>query len=213
MIKKVFIIASLIVVIGLIVFASYSGVISPATASVTASSMLVIVTAIYVIITRELVRETRNARKQEVLPFFKLQLQPVSMSSYGVKVVNHGNGPATNISLTLTLVPKKGSSKKTVSKEVNGVSPGDFVGFLSPFQGIELSEETSKSYEKIVLEGRCFDVFDEEHKIADEYDLEMLKDPDESPAFKSKKERYLRKEERYLREIKKYLRKISKNLG
>lgn len=128
-------------------------------------------------------------------------------------MVNHGNGPATDISITLTLVPKKGSSKKIVSKEVNGVSPGNFIGFLSPFQGIDLSEDTSKSYEKIVLKGKCFDVFDEEHPINDEYDLEMLKDPDESPAFKTNEERYLKKEERHLRKIEKYLGKISKNLS
>jgi predicted transcriptional regulator len=157
--------------------------------------ILVIVTGAYVIQTKNLVDETREARKREVMPILNLDLEPYAIGVMGPKVENIGNGPAVELDATIQLKPD-GEKYSITSKNI---ASGDFAGSLEPEVGIEAHED----YSELSIEGTCKDVYREEHPVKDDFNLELLanKDGAESMMNRDEKIRHLRKIESNLEEI------------
>ena len=130
------------------------------------SVILALVTAAYVILTWSLVTETRDARKQEVMPIFALELEGYAVGALGPKLKNIGNGPATSVSATFKLEPN-GQEHQVSSKNV---APGDFVGSLDP----EIPVDSKGDFDKLRVSGTYTNVFGEEKPFNDSIDLEMF---------------------------------------
>jgi len=129
------------------------------------SVILALVTAAYVILTWSLVTETRDARKQEIMPIFALELEGYAVGALGPKLRNIGNGPATSVSATFQLKPN-GQEHQTSSKNV---APGDFVGSLDP----KVPVDPDSDFEELCVSGTYTNVFGEEKPFNDSIDLEM----------------------------------------
>ena len=106
----------LILLLGGFLYGAYRGLLTPEFVSATATSVLVLITAGYAVLTLQLVRETRRSREQEVVPAFKLGIKPWAIGVYGVQIRNIGNGPAQDISATVSLQPDGPEGKSNVSK-------------------------------------------------------------------------------------------------
>ncbi|WP_436929086.1 hypothetical protein [Halosimplex halobium] len=130
------------------------------------SVILALVTAAYVILTWSLVTETRDARKQEVMPIFALELEGYSIGAMGPKLKNIGNGPATSVSATFQLKP--GGEEHQVSSK--NVAPGDFVGSLDP----KVPVNSDSGFEELRVSGTFTNVFGEEKPLDDSIDLEIF---------------------------------------
>ena len=130
------------------------------------SVILAFVTAAYVILTWSLVTETRDARKQEVMPIFALELESYAIGTAGPKLKNIGNGPATSVSATFQLKPD-GQEYQASSKNV---APGDFVGSLDP----KVPLESDSDFEELHVSGTYTNVFRERKPFNDSIDLEMF---------------------------------------
>jgi len=130
------------------------------------SVILAFVTAAYVILTWSLVTETRDARKQEVMPIFALELEGYAIGTAGPKLKNIGNGPATSVSATFQLKPD-GEEYQASSKNV---APGDFVGSLDP----KVPLDPDSNFEELHVSGTYTNVFGEEEPFTDSIDLKMF---------------------------------------
>ena len=130
------------------------------------SLMLALVTTAYVILTRSLVTETRDARKQEVMPIFALELEGYVVGALGPKLKNIGNGPATSVSATFQLKPN-GQEHQVSSKNV---APGDFVGSLDP----KVPVDSDSDFEELRVTGTYTNVFGDEKPLDDSIDLKMF---------------------------------------
>lgn len=130
------------------------------------SVILALVTAAYVILTWSLVTETRNARKQEIMPIFALDLEGYAIGALGPKLKNIGNGPATSVSATFRLEPK-GQAHQVSSKNV---APGDFIGSLKP----EVPADPDSEFEELLVSGTYTNVFGEKKTFTDSIDLEIF---------------------------------------
>lgn len=130
------------------------------------SVILALVTAAYVILTWSLVTETRDARKQEVMPIFALELEGYAVGALGPKLKNIGNGPAISVSATFQLKPN-GREHQVSSKNV---APGDFVGSLDP----KVPLDTDSDFEELRVSGTYTNVFGEKKPFNDSIDLEIF---------------------------------------
>ncbi|WP_152420752.1 hypothetical protein [Haloferax sulfurifontis] len=130
------------------------------------SVILALVTAAYVILTWSLVTETRDARKQEIMPIFALEMEGYAVGALGPKLRNIGNGPATSVSATFQLKPS-GQEHQASSKNV---APGDFVGSLDP----KVPVDPDSDFEELCVSGTYTNVFGEEKPFSDSIDLEMF---------------------------------------
>jgi len=130
------------------------------------SVILALVTAAYVILTWSLVIETRDARKQEVMPIFALEPEGYALGALGPKLKNIGNGPATSISATFQLKPD-GQEHQVSSKNV---APGDFVGSLNP----QVPMDSDSDFKELRVSGTYTNVFGEEKPLNDSINLKMF---------------------------------------
>jgi hypothetical protein len=188
-------------IIGVWVVSSYSALIGDSSepfnsviSSINAGSsvLLAAITAVYVILTGQLLRETKNARRQELMPIMNLDLEQYAIGALGPKLENVGNGPARDVDATVKLVP--GGKENTITSK--NIRPGDFAASVGP-----VSPDSHENYNKMVVEGEYTDAFGERECFKDEFDLAILENLDGAESMMDR--------DRQLREIK----KIRKDLG
>jgi len=165
-----------------------------------ATVILVIVTAVYAFLTWGMVKETRRARKQEVMPVINIDVEPFSIGAWAPKVENIGNGPALDVNATVQLEPG-GEAHELQSQNITA---GDFAGMLYP----QVNEDTHEEYDSLKIEGSVTDVFGDTDTFEAEYDLELLAELDGADSIMKRD-----KQERYLRSIDENLQEIAKNVN
>jgi len=138
--------------------------VEPSVISAGATLILVVVTAAYMLFTKEMVSETRNARQQDVKPILNLELKGWAMGGIGPKLENIGNGPAKDISVDISLTP--GGESHTITAE--NLPPGEFIGSDKP-NSAGFQEE---GYEKVVATGSFSDIYGKSEDLDQEIDLE-----------------------------------------
>jgi DNA-binding transcriptional ArsR family regulator len=164
-----------------------------------ATVILVIVTAAYVFLTWGMVKETRQARKQEVKPVMNLDVEPFSIGAWAPKIENVGNDPALDVSGTVRLEPG-GESYEVKSKNIPA---GDFTGSMNP----QVSEDTHEEYDSLTIEGEYMDVFGVKDTFEETYDLELLAELDGADSMMKRDQ-----EARHLRSIDKRLQSIAQSI-
>lgn len=169
------------------------------TINAAATVILVIVTASYVFLTWGMVKETREARKQEVKPVINLDVEPISIGAWAPKIENIGNGPALKVSGTVRLDPG-GESYEVQSKNIPA---GDFTGAMNP----QVSEDTHEQYDSLTMEGEYMDVFGVKDTFEETYDLDLLAELDGADSMMKRDQN-----ERHLRSINERLRSIAQSI-
>lgn len=191
----------LFIIGGLIAFlyASYIGFFDPPFVSAAATSGLVLVTAVSVILTISLLNEHRKTRQQDIIPVFKLQIKPISIGKSGIVARNIGNGPAQNIDITVTIYPQ---NSEHFLKYPN-VAEGDVIPIGNPFEDhIEF-----ENVEKITVSGDCEDVMGEDHLINDRHTIRETS-TDEYLLNRNDDEKYLKDLAKETKKIRQELKKI-----
>jgi len=157
--------------------------------------VLVIVTGVYAYLTWGMVRETRRARKQEVMPVMNLDVEPFAIGAWAPKIENVGNGPAIDVTGTVQFEPG-GEEHEIQSKNIPA---GDFTGSLDP----KVHEESHEKYDSMTVTGEYTTVFGDTESFEESYDLELLAKLDgaESMMKRDWKERYLQRVEQHLRSL------------
>jgi len=169
------------------------------TINAAATVILVIVTAAYVFLTWGMVKETRSARKQEVMPVINLDVEPFSIGAWAPKIENVGNGPALDVTGTVKLEPG-GEEYELQSKNIPA---GDFTGVLNP----QVSEDTHEEHDSLTVEGEYTDVFGETGTFEAEYDLELLAKLDGADSMMKRDQ-----QARHLKSIDQNLQSIAKSI-
>ncbi|MHC3379410.1 hypothetical protein [Haloarcula sp. H-GB5] len=126
----------MVIVILYLIYQVYNGEFTAQFASAIGSLGLVAATLISLSATRTTVREQRKAREQEIRPALQLTTNRVSASGNRFGIKNIGNGPANDISITLTATPKK-ESPINESQELTFSLPN-----LSPNESVRISAGT-----------------------------------------------------------------------
>lgn len=135
-----------------------------------ATVVLVLVTGGYVALTYRLVGETRDARRQEVMPVINVEPEPYAIGAYGAKVENVGNGPAKDVDATISLEPG-GPEHELRSKNI---AAGGFTGSLEP----EMKRDVAEDYERLEIDGCLTDVWGVRDDFHDVFDLGLLAEDD-----------------------------------
>lgn len=159
-------------ILGAFLYASYTGVLEPMFVSAVATAALVLVTAVSVCLTLLLLSEERQARQQEIMPSFKIELQGFYLGQYGIAIRNIGNGPAQDVEATLALKPN-GEKRKITYPNVDS---GDIIPVPKPFEDAKLNSDTLDGFDRIVIEGDCKDIIGNEKEFKDTYDFSTHKD-------------------------------------
>lgn len=167
-----------------------SGVLTGAQASVIATLALIVLTGAYAALTYQLVHETRKSREQEIRPVLDFQAQ-----EKGSYIMNVGGGAARKLSLTLELLPAGRTHSITHQSLPAGsqlaihVEPfssiadrgyGDLQIEGAKFSGIEITEgeefweNLDDPYERLVMRGRCENIWGQECEIKEEYSVFAL---------------------------------------
>lgn len=166
-------------------FGLFRDIIEPLSAVTTfvsagASILLVIVTAAYVVLTREMVAETEEARKQEVMPILDLEWKSINLGTWSPKLKNVGNGPAMDVEATIEVVPS-GEEHMIVSKNI---APGDFVGAISP----QITVDAAEMYDEVLVTGTYTNVFGETKTFETNFDLKILSNTNSADALMKRDE-------------------------
>lgn len=128
------------------------------------SVVLVVVTAIYAGLTWKLVRETKDARQQEIMPAISLELESVIHGAVTPVLKNIGNGPAREVNTELQLLPD-GPNEEFNRKSI--ASNGS-----SSTLGLQIGSERAEEYSELSVTGTCTDAFGKEYPIEDEICLD-----------------------------------------
>lgn len=159
----------LVITVIVLLFGAYQGLFQLTFITAIANSVLVLVTGVYAALTYLLVRETRRARRQEIMPVFTAGIDPLPGREvkYHVVLLNIGNGPAQDLEATLELVPDgaRGSIQSL------NVVPGGKIGAHDPFDSIEVLPEQLKPYEELRIRGCYKDLFGNSHDFSLVLDL------------------------------------------
>lgn len=140
-----------------------------------ATGILVLVTAVYVLTTWSLVRETREAREQEVMPVMKLELESHIIGGLSPAIKNIGNGPAMGIEGVLQLKPM-GEEFEISSKNL---APGESTVYIQPI----VPTETDEGFSELTVRGEYTNVFGKSESFTDDYNLELLSETSEFHPF------------------------------
>ena len=176
--------ALLACVTGVLLYAAIEGIITGGIASLAASLLLVLLTAVYALFTLWMAHETRRGRQQEIQPV--LEFRP---REYGSTIVNLGSGPARNIDVTLTLTPNGEShsvqwqalpSEREImipAEPFSSIADREYLGLQ--LQGIDIDWDTVEDgngdefwdefdehpYESLHMEGSCEDVWGNQQNV------------------------------------------------
>lgn len=180
----------LICVVGVLLYAAIEGIVTGGTASLAASLLLVLLTAVYAFFTLWMAHETRRSRQQEIQPV--LEFRP---REYGSTIVNLGSGPARNIDVTLTLMPDgeshsvqwqslpSGQEIMIPAEPFSSIADREYLGLQ--LQGADIDWETVEDededefwdefdehpYEQLHMEGFCEDVWGNQQSVNSTYEV------------------------------------------
>lgn len=197
------ILVSIVAILLSFLYAAYVGLFSPSFVSAVATSGLVLVTAVSVILTISLLNEQSKARKQEIIPAFKLGTKGIALGKRGIIARNIGNGPAQNIEVTVTVQPQNIET----SFEYPNVATGEILPIGDPFS----DDFDLEQVDKIAISGECEDIMGEIHHIWDE---EAVRDisSDEYILTRDTQEKSLKDISNEVKKIRKELRNLDKSL-
>ena len=200
----------LILLLGSFLYGAYRGLLTPEFVSAAATSVLVLITAGYAVLTLQLVRETRRSREQEVVPAFKLGIKPWAISIYGVQIRNIGNGPAQDISATVSLQPDGPEGKVTYQN----VAPGDAIPVPKPFHETRLDQDTLDKYNNLKVDGKAYDIFGNPHDISDTYNLGLVKEQNTATSLmeQNNQEKYMKDIKDGLGDIESEVKSLNRNI-
>lgn len=150
-------------ILSMFLYFSYKGTFSPPFVSAVASSLLVLVTAVSVILTSTLLQEQKEANRREVKPIIRLDVVPVSIGGSNSIIENVGNGLAQDVTATLKLQPD--GPEWTVAER--NVRIDDKIPAFAPDE----VDFRDTDYEEIELTGNVTDMFNECYEIDDIYEL------------------------------------------
>lgn len=176
-------------------YATYVGMFEPMFVSAVATSSLVFVTAVSVLLTISLLIEEKRHREQQIIPSFKLGTEAISLGSYGITARNIGNGPAKNIEATVTVKPQ--NEEYTI--EYPNVPSGEILPIGNPFDEVDIEDVN-----EITLSGECEDILGKEHSINDKQEVRKKSTAEHMIGRDS--------ETKHLKDIAKHLKKIRRNL-
>lgn len=171
------------------------GLLSIQQARLGTNTILVAITAAYVMLTGMLVVETAEQRQQDIQPAFAVQTEAM-----GVKVTNVGNGPALQTDITLSIVEKESGdmledSRKSAQRL--DIPADDFIGFMWDATWTEeisaVPREVPDNYE-LRFKGSYTDLYQNERQI----------EPRTYPISLSEQKtvtRFFETEQTYLREL------------
>ena len=145
------------------------------TALAVANGALVVVTLLYVLLTRSMVSELKKARELSVRPMLGIDFYVVTSSYAWVQLSNTGQGPALNARLSLRYTSKDDSPDDVTKYDANMIAPEERHRFTTPRlpQGSQTMPMTTvmERYERITLEGTCEDALRNELQVRDEIDI------------------------------------------
>lgn len=190
------ILISIISILSWFLYLAYKGNFEPLFVSAVATSALVLVTAVSVILTILLLREERQSRRQQIIPIFKLGKEGTVINPLNVIAQNIGNGPAKNIRGKVILKPQN----EEIDFEYPNVPSGEILPIGNIPEDIEFED-----IDKITISGECEDILGNKHQINDEQEVRdrakgtILMDRD--------------KKEKHLRDIADNLKDIRRDMG
>lgn len=140
-----------------------------------ATTLLAILTGLYVLFTFRIMNETKKQREQDIQPAFAIQPEP-----QGVKVSNVGNGPALRADLFLSLISKDSGERvkeNEVSIQKQDIPADEFVAIPyggDSFGGLGIDQPIGEMYDDYELKftGQYTDLYQNDHSIQERnYDL------------------------------------------
>jgi len=140
----------------------------PSWLSVTASLVLALLTAVYVLQTQGMLREMTKARKAEFLPHVKPSLQYPAPLAVDLLLKNVGKGPAFSVDITFGFQPSEEPFKHWLHPLLAPEESYSFLIMPSNFN------ELVKKYDFLVVSGTYKDVFRENHKIDEKINLKEV---------------------------------------
>lgn len=160
------ILALIILLLLSFLYGAYVNVFEPQFVAAVATSALVLVTTVSVIMTQSLLNEQKLARRQDIKPSFNILVKAISLGEAGIGLKNVGNGTAKNIEGEITVQPQGAVADFYYSS----VPPGQLLPIGNPFDDISLTQD-DEDYDKIIAEGTYEDIMGNEwdFKIEESY--------------------------------------------
>jgi len=143
---------------------------------ITPNIVLVFITGVYVFLTWQLVKETRQAREAERKAYIAVFPVPMGQAHAKVRIQNLGRGPALDIHATLELV---GSSKEENTWDWPVLQPNEYEDFLIPTSNEQRSltlRELAEMYEDLVVDIRWRSSFGKNEKSIFTFTLQNIVD-------------------------------------
>ncbi|EMA12335.1 hypothetical protein [Haloarcula marismortui] len=154
--KYFYAIIAVIILLGLATAVLTSEITGPE-ATALSTILLAVLTAWYAVTTRELVEETRLAKKREHQPALEIKVLPS-----GPRLTNLGSGPAFRIKAHVTLDSEH--YKRVKAKQL---APGDFIRISGdPYERLPTDETLRSEYDALHLEGTYKDIFDDKDDLS-----------------------------------------------
>jgi hypothetical protein len=145
-------------------------------ALITATFLLVCVTAYYAIQTGKTVKEMKKAREAEFLPHLKLSIVFLGPVNILIKIVNVGRGPAMNVKVKHWLEGLKNAER---SWNVPLLMPSQYEEFRIP-TGKDSYETSAKFFKKerrkLGMEAVCTDILGNQKEFKDVVDVKEMID-------------------------------------
>jgi len=190
--QNVLIFSIVVLGIGGGLYGAFQGWYSSGFASVIATSGLVLATTLSLITTRNTLHEQRLAREQQAKPLLRLTLEEVSREAYSVMAENVGNGPATDVDITIKAISDNVEGEQVhdaINTSLPVISPSESIAVSVGLDNIEnpasfqltdkshseeqrffkqvdqISEDELEDIDYLVMTGTCCDILDSEHEI------------------------------------------------
>ena len=127
-------------------------------ASVLVTFVLVVINVVYVVQTRQTVKEMEKARKAEFMPHIRVEITWLAPTYLVLKATNFGKVPAVNVNTEITFSP----SNERRKWEQAVMSPSESIRVFLPEGQMEKVCEKS---EKISVEGEYEDLFHQKFSL------------------------------------------------
>ena len=138
------------------------------------SFILVVITGVYAILTRKMVKEMRAAREAQSEAELIATLEPIGPLYAKLRILNAGSGVAFQVEVKFRLEPDSGENP--VWRQP-AMTSGYFRDFLLPDKTSDRLpplKETAAKYDKLIVELTWFNVFNRQHSRHCEIDLKLL---------------------------------------
>ncbi|MGQ0433380.1 MAG: hypothetical protein ACT452_13335 [Microthrixaceae bacterium] len=145
-----------------------------AAAGLLASIVLAVVTAAYVLLTNEMVAETRETRLDAIRPALALRIDPLSAGHVVFAVVSVGRGTAMNLDLCITFhAAAQGGHSHVVHWRAASLSPGDAAQFMAKDASGQVQLQIASVvglFSAVTIEGTLKDVAGRDHLVDVRFD-------------------------------------------